>query len=151
VRAVFQNGHDHGKKNWQLSTMRAFFILDMGWFGICIENKKYSMDHAYRQCIDACQQCAAACDHCASACLKEENVNDMVKCVQLDMECAVMCRTAAQLMSLESEHANAICQLCADICNACAAECGKHDMDHCRRCAEACHACAQECAIMAAA
>jgi len=109
------------------------------------------MSQDYQECITACQQCAAACDYCASACLHEEDVNEMSKCIQLDIECAVVCRTAAQLMSLGSEHANAICQLCADICNACADECGKHDMAHCRRCAEACHACAQECASMAAA
>jgi hypothetical protein len=109
------------------------------------------MNQTYRSCIDACMECAAACDYCASACLKEEDVNAMAKCIQLDMECAAICRTAAQFMSLESEHANAICQLCADICNACGEECGKHDMDHCKRCAEFCHICAEECASMAAA
>jgi hypothetical protein len=54
-------------------------------------------------------------------------------------------------MCLESEHANAVCQLCADICNACAEECNKHNVDHCKRCASICRACAQECAVMAAA
>jgi hypothetical protein len=109
------------------------------------------MNHTYETCIEACLACAAACDYCASACLKETNVNKMAKCIQLDMECAVMCRTASQFMSLESEHANAVCQLCADICNACADECNKHNMDHCKRCASICRSCAEECAIMSAA
>ena len=109
------------------------------------------MNQTYQACIDACQQCATACDHCASACLQEKNVNEMARCIQLDMECSAVCKTAAQLMGLGSEHANAICQLCADICNACGDECAKHDMDHCRRCAEACRACAEECATMVAA
>ncbi len=110
------------------------------------------MNQSYQICIDACLECAATCDYCASACLKEQNVNEMTKCIQLDMECAAICRTAAQFMSLESEHANAICQLCADVCNACAEECNKHDeMDHCRICAEICFHCAEECASMAAA
>lgn len=109
------------------------------------------MDHMYQTCLDACQGCAAACDFCASSCLREEKVNEMAGCIQLDLECAAICRTAAQFLSLRSEHAPAICQLCADICSTCADECDKHDMDHCRRCAVACHACAEECASMTAA
>ena len=109
------------------------------------------MDHTYKTCIDACIKCAVACDHCASACLNEEDVNMMARCIQLDLECATMCRTAAQLMILKSEHANAVCQLCADVCSACVEECSGHDMDHCKECAEACRVCAEECASMAAA
>ena len=109
------------------------------------------MSQAYETCIDACLQCASVCDYCASACLKEANVNEMARCIKLDMECAAMCRTAAQFMSLESEHANMLCQLCADICHACAEECSKHNSDHCRMCAEICYHCAEECASMAAA
>jgi hypothetical protein len=109
------------------------------------------MDNTYQTCIDACVRCAVACDHCASSCLNEEDVNTMARCIQLDLECATMCRAAVQLMSLRSEHANAICQLCADVCSACAEECGRHNMEHCKECAEACRACVEECASMAAA
>ncbi len=110
------------------------------------------MKNGYQSCIEACLQCAAACDYCASSCLNEgKHIEHLAKCIQLDMECAAICRTSAQLMSLQSEHANAICQICADICNACAAECEKHDMDHCRLCAEACRHCAEECSSMVAA
>jgi hypothetical protein len=52
---------------------------------------------------------------------------------------------------LKSEHANAVCQLCADFCNACAEECSGHDMEHCKKCEEACRVCAEEGASMAAA
>jgi hypothetical protein len=42
-------------------------------------------------------------------------------------------------------------QLCADVCEACAAECGKHadHHAHCKACAEACSRCAAECREMA--
>jgi Domain of Unknown Function (DUF326) len=109
------------------------------------------MNHTYETCIEACLACAAACDYCASACLKEANVNEMAKCIQLDMECATVCRASSQLMCLASEHANAMCQLCADICNACAEECKKHNVDHCKKCATICISCAEKCAVMAAA
>ena len=104
--------------------------------------------HLHKRCIDACLDCAAACDHCASSCTQENDINMMAKCIQHDMECAVMCYATARLLSLGSEKARVICKICADICEACAAECEKHDSDHCRECAAACKACAEECRKM---
>ena len=74
----------------------------------------------------------------------------MANCIQLDMECAAICYAAAQLMSLGSEKAKAICSICADICYQCAEECGKHNTEHCQECAGACKQCAEECRKMAA-
>ena len=109
-------------------------------------------ENTYQTCIDICLECAAACNRCLAACLNEIEVDHLAKCIQLDMECSAICRTTAQFMSLKSEHANAICQICADVCNACAAECNKHDhLEHCRECAEICHRCAEECVSMTAA
>ena len=106
--------------------------------------------HEYQACIEACLKCAALCNHCASSCLQEEDVDMMKKCIQLDMECAAICYTAAQLMSLGSSKAEAICHLCADICNACGEECAQHTgMEHCQECAKACRACAEQCMAMA--
>jgi hypothetical protein len=102
----------------------------------------------YKQCIEACLACAAICDHCATSCLKEENVQMMTKCVQLDMECATICYATARLLSLGSDQAAMMCTICADICDACAAECSKHSHDHCAACAKACKHCADECRRM---
>jgi hypothetical protein len=109
------------------------------------------MNNAYQSCIDACLRCADACDHCAASCLREADVTMMAKCIQTDIECSHVCKTAVVLMHHESMHANAMCQLCADVCIACAEECEKHDHDHCRRCAAACRECAELCMSMAAA
>ena len=54
----------------------------------------------FQSCIDACIACAIACEHCASECLKEEDVKMMVRCIELDRECASVCRSAAELMSI---------------------------------------------------
>jgi hypothetical protein len=105
----------------------------------------------YQSCVEYCQQCAAVCEQCLAACLKEENPLMMMGCIRLDMECISVCRTAAQLIILESNHANAVCQLCADVCSACAEECEKHNIDHCIKCAAMCRDCAAECMSMAAA
>lgn len=112
------------------------------------------MNHLRHQtCIDACVRCAQECEHCGTACLKESNVMELTECIRLDKECAAACWYAAAQMSAGSTLVDAVCRLCADICQACAAECDRHaDMhDHCRRCAATCHECADECRKIAGA
>ena len=106
--------------------------------------------YAYKSCIDACLSCAAICNHCASSCTQEDDVKMMARCIQLDMECAVNCYAAAQLMSLGSEKAKDICRMCADICEKCGNECARHKTGHCQECAQACKQCLNECRRMAA-
>jgi Domain of Unknown Function (DUF326) len=72
----------------------------------------------------------------------------MARCIELDMQCAVICYAAAQLMSLGSSKASEVYRICADICESCGAECAKHENEHCRECAEACRKCAEECRKM---
>jgi len=106
----------------------------------------------FKDCIDACAACAVACSYCATECLREANQEHLAKCIQLDLECAAICRSAAELMSLGSGFSAHLCRICADLCNACAQECEKHakmGMDHCRVCAEACRHCSQICEQMA--
>ena len=101
--------------------------------------------HHYQKCIEACLHCATLCDHCASSCLQEKNVQEMTHCIQLDMECAAICYTAARLMSLGSDKVEEYCRLCATICNECAEECRMHNNEHCQECAKACMQCADMC------
>ena len=102
----------------------------------------------YTTCIEACNSCADACDHCASACLAEANPKPMARCIALDMDCAAICRMAAGFMARDSEFAESLCTLCAEICDACGAECEKHEMQRCQDCAKACRRCAEECRAM---
>jgi hypothetical protein len=105
----------------------------------------------FDRCIAACNACAQACAHCASSCLREKDVTPMAACIALDADCEAMCRLAASLMGRHSPQAHAVCALCADMCSACADECGKHSHAHCQACATACRNCAQECRGMATA
>jgi hypothetical protein len=129
---------------------RDFFWFRNGLVCLLLDFGERPMN-SYQSCINLCIECAKTCDYCASACLKEEMLKRMVRCIELDLQCAALCRTASLFMTLQSEHSGAICQLCADVCNACSAECSKHNMDHCKKCAEICHQCAEECANMVAA
>lgn len=73
----------------------------------------------YKKCIEACYLCATACDNCAASCLDEENLEMMRECIKLDMQCANICRLAAQFMTLNSGSAQDLCRLCADVCQKC--------------------------------
>ena len=105
----------------------------------------------YEDCIAACNACAVACNYCAASCLRETDVTMMAGCIALDIDCAQLCATASSAMSRESVHAQAICELCASVCQSCAEECAKHSMAHCQACAKACTECAQACRKMAVA
>ncbi|MFC6100524.1 four-helix bundle copper-binding protein [Olivibacter domesticus] len=105
----------------------------------------------YQHCIEACNACAVTCSHCAISCLNEEEIGHLKRCIQLDLECAAICRSAAEVMSLRSNYSEELCKICAEICIACAEECEKHavmGMEHCRECAEACRKCAEACEEM---
>ncbi len=104
----------------------------------------------YQSCIEACHDCADKCEQCASACLEEENVQQMMRCIKLDLDCSLICSMASKLMARDSEEASTICRYCAEVCRRCAEECRKHDVEHCQICADACERCAEECERMAA-
>jgi len=104
----------------------------------------------FQECIDACLACTIECEHCASECLGEEDVQMMVRCIQLDRDCADICALTARLLARGSQHGEHLMRECAEICEMCAEECAKHDAEHCQRCAEVCRNCAEECRRMAA-
>ena len=105
----------------------------------------------YQSVIAALHACAAACDHCYDACLQEEHVKMMARCIALDIDCAQLCRVAPATMARGGEGAKIVCEACAALCEMCAEECSKHQMEHCQACAAACRRCAEECRRMLAA
>jgi hypothetical protein len=107
--------------------------------------------HEYQPCIDACVRCAQECEHCAAACLNESDVGMLAECIRLDRDCAELCWAAAGFMSRGSRFVIDLCRVCGEACDACAAECDKHEHEHCHRCAAACRTCAEECYRMAGA
>lgn len=107
------------------------------------------MHEEYQSCIDACEKCAVECEHCATACLQEPDVSARSHCIQLLRDCADICVVATQWMARGSSYANKLCGLCADLCDACGAECAKFKDQHCQSCANECRRCAEECRKMA--
>ena len=99
----------------------------------------------FKKAIDRCVECVSLCNHAAISALEGDNVQEMRKCIRISLECAIFCRVAAELLSLDSRFSKTICSIVADVCNACAAECEQHNNSgEWALCAEYCRACANE-------
>ena len=106
-----------------------------------------------RACIEACSECAQDCTVCADACLAETDVQNLVNCVRLNLDCADVCHVTATLVTRPSHRdapaLRAQLEACIEICRACGDECKHHShLEHCRICSEVCYACAEACEQM---
>jgi hypothetical protein len=103
------------------------------------------------ECIQACYDCAQSCTACADACLGEPKVQDLVRCIRLDLDCFDVCVTTGNLLSRQTEtdwgHVRLQLEACAAACRACGEECERHapHHEHCRVCAESCRRCEEAC------
>lgn len=109
------------------------------------------LTNKYQKCIDACNKCAQACEECHMLCMQNPDVQARINSMKLLMECAAICRQSSCFMSMDAQHSKNMCALCADVCDKCAMECGKHKDDHSQKCAAECKACAAECRTMSQA
>jgi hypothetical protein len=109
---------------------------------------------AVAACIQACYECAQSCTACADACLGEGKVQDLVRCIRLDLDCFDVCVTTGNVLSRQTESEwellRAQLEACATACRICAEECERHagHHEHCRVCAEACRRCEEACRRM---
>ena len=104
------------------------------------------------ECIEACFECAQACSACADACLGEKNVEDLRRCISLNLGCADVCEATGKILSRQTAFdtgmARAVLEACARACGLCGEECerhAEHGMEHCRVCGEACRRCGMAC------
>ena len=95
--------------------------------------------------------CAKMCRSCADGCAAEEM--DMRQCIRICLDCADVCDTAANLglrrTGTNNQMLTEMLELCARMCEECAAECEKHDHEHCKLCAIMCRECAADCRVAA--
>jgi hypothetical protein len=105
-------------------------------------------------CIEACRECAVVCTSCADACLGEQNVQKLVPCIRIDLDCADICQTTARMLMRQTETnlqlLRAQLETTITATRLCAEECEKHaEMhQHCRVCASSCRNCEQMCQQM---
>ena len=103
-----------------------------------------------QQCIEQCLNCYRICRETAmNHCLEQGGAHVEPSHFRLMINCADICRTAADFMLSNSVLHGKVCAACADVCDACAVSCGEvGDMDDC---VQACQRCAESCRQMAGA
>jgi hypothetical protein len=106
---------------------------------------------ALTECIQACYDCAQTCTACADACLGEDTVQQLVRCIRLNLDCFDACVTTGNQLSRQTEPEWSLLrkqlEACAEACRVCAEECGRHAQhhEHCRVCADSCRRCEEAC------
>jgi Domain of Unknown Function (DUF326) len=109
------------------------------------------------RCITECFDCAVTCTSCADASLAESDVQDLRRCIRLDLDCADICEATGRIVTRQTEVdlrvVGATLEACAVACRACAEECERHAAhhEHCRVSAEVCRSCEQACDDLLAA
>lgn len=111
---------------------------------------------ALSDCVDACFNCAQACIACSDACLGEGRVDELVRCIRLNQDCADICDTMGRVASRQTGYepriAIELLHACALACKLCAEECRRHKgLEHCRICADECERCQEACGRLLAA
>ncbi len=101
--------------------------------------------------LRALDECARTCALCADACLGEDMVDELRRCIRLNLDCAALCRTTGDVLSRlvepDSTVLRATLEACVAACTACGTECASHaEMhEHCKVCAESCRQCEDAC------
>jgi hypothetical protein len=84
--------------------------------------------------IDTLISCSEACTACADACLSEGMVEELIKCIRTDMDCADICQTTSRVLARHTGYdanvSRAMLQACIVACKACGDECAKHAEMH---------------------
>lgn len=104
------------------------------------------------RCIEASFTCAGACTACADACLSERQIEGLLACIRIDLDCASICAATGSVVARSKAGASrqvleGQLAVCIAACRACGDECRRHARahEHCRICADACDACATAC------
>lgn len=98
------------------------------------------------ECMRQCQQCHDACVSVLfTYCLEKGGRHMAAEHVRLMMDCIVVCRTVADMLRRGSAFFDMMCQLCAEICVACALSCERFRDYDMQRCADVCRKAAALC------
>src|SRR5690606_41702031 len=87
-------------------------------------------EQALQQCIELCFSCSQTCTSCADACLAEPKVEELVRCIRLNLDCADICGATGRLLTRLTDPEPALLRqalaACAEACRVCGDECAKH-------------------------
>lgn len=108
----------------------------------------------FARAVQALSECVAVCTTCVDASLAEQHVQQLLRCIRLNLDCADICGATAAVLDRPNNPGRnvllSLLQACQAICESCRNECEQHAQmhEHCRVCAESCRHCAQLCSEM---
>lgn len=107
-------------------------------------------DSDMSRCIANCMMTERQCLETLAYCLEEQGTAYSGKHIQLLQTCVETCNLSVRLMSMNSQFHQQACELCFEVCDACALECERYEDDEIfSACAEACRRSAESCRGMA--
>lgn len=103
-------------------------------------------------CIAECSTCHDVCEETITHSLRSGGDFADTELVRALIDCAQICQTSADFMLRSSTSYKLVCDVCAQVCAACADECERfeHD-DWMRTCAQTLRSCTTACQKMAGA
>ena len=105
--------------------------------------------YSVEQCAELCLRCYGACVRTAvDQSLKQSGSDERKRCLRLMINCADICKTAADFILSSSDLYEKVCAVCAEVCDACAKRC--EEMGGMDDCTQACRTCAHSCRQVAA-
>lgn len=94
---------------------------------------------------DSLINCATTCDEYATICSRQSDIENLYRCIFLNLDCADVCRQLAMLYVRGSENTRLLAKTCIEICEKCAGECdGCQDERGCQI-AATCRQCIRTC------
>ena len=103
-----------------------------------------------QMCINDCFDCHSTCLETIAYCLKKGGEYAEESHIFLLQDCSEICEASGNFTIRGSDFYEKVCEMCVEICEACAIDCDKFKDDlPMKACAIACWRCADSCRLMA--
>lgn len=94
---------------------------------------------------DTLVSCATACDEYATECSRQQDIEELYRCIFLSLDCSDLCRQVAVLYVRGSENTRLLARTCIEICEKCAEECEQMSAQRACQIAATCRQCIRAC------
>jgi hypothetical protein len=99
-----------------------------------------------QQAISSTQDCEAICVQTVQYCLEVGGAHAHPSHLRLMQDCADICAATTKILLRGAQHGAEVANVCANLCDACAASCQKYVSDaQLKACANQCLLCASAC------
>jgi len=94
---------------------------------------------------DTLVACATACDEYATECSRQQDIEELYRCIFLSLDSADLCRQVAVLYVRGSENTRLLARTCIEVCEKCAEECERMSAVRACEIASTCRQCIRVC------